>query len=167
MHINIINLIVIILIFLGKVTMKKFFNTMTRKFTIFFLISSLSVTQHIYTMDQNQNNCITVVNKNDNSNLLLQLCFMKTEYCSTAKKYISFGMNMHIYKPDEIKCLLMKENYYKQYSLLQIVDPHSNQKNITLKLKNEDSITIHAKEDNKIIITKGPQSKIIGYLTYY
>jgi len=144
--------------------MKQFFNAMTRKFTIIFLISSLSAIQLVHAMNQNQNNCITVVNKNDDSNLLLQLCFMKTEYCSASKKYIPVGMNMHISKPDEIKCLIMKEDYFSTYSLLTIADPHSRQKEVALLLRNGDSITVHAKENKKIIVTKDLET--IGGLTY-
>jgi hypothetical protein len=150
---------------LETTAMKSVFKSIIKQFTAVLLIHVISTTNHIQAMEtrQNPNNCVTVVNENNDSSSLLQLNHKKAEWSIYSKNVINIvGMNHHLYLPETIKCLTAR--YKNNKSFLQLYDRHSKEENIDLIAYDGDKFIIHAKADNKIIVTKDGQQ--MGELTY-
>ena len=161
-----INLIIIICnFFLETTAMKSVFKTIIKQFTAVLLIHLISTINHIHAMETrpNPNNCVTVVNENNDSSSLLQLNHKKAEWSIHSKNVTNIvGMNHLLNGPETIKCSTAR--YKKNKSFLQLHDPHSKEENIDLIAYEGDKFIIHAKTDNKIIVTKDEQK--VGQLTY-
>jgi hypothetical protein len=163
------------------IIMKYLLNTVTKQFTILLLIPAIATTHAIKSMDNKPvenrlNNCVTVENKNNDPQSLIQLNYQKVDLPN--RKFI--GRNKLLNALTKTKChiasmhgdghssltisasnidddtILTNTSKYSDNpsSSLRISDP-SIKRTLKVPAHHDDIITIHSKDDqNRILITK-------------